>query len=166
MSGRRTRVKGRQRHVADWRYAQRPNRCRSAHPAIYSIGADETFSDTFAAAGIYKYCCSIHPRVTGRWWFDDRRALNRVRLVWPGAASRPRSQGRASRQAVQDSCHETCLVSETSLAFQPGAGVDVSLAPKWAVLDTGRLPRGPRDQRNDHARARRRRHRLQAVTRE
>jgi hypothetical protein len=28
----------------------------------------------------YKYCCSIHPRMTGTWWFDDRRASNRVPL--------------------------------------------------------------------------------------
>ena len=37
----------------------------------------------------------------------------------------------------KDSFHETCLVSETGLAFQSGAGMDVSLASKWAVRIQG-----------------------------
>jgi plastocyanin len=30
------------------------------------LDTDEKFSHTFAAAGIYKYYCSIHPRMTGQ----------------------------------------------------------------------------------------------------
>jgi plastocyanin len=30
------------------------------------LDTDETFSHTFEAAGIYKYYCSIHPRMTGQ----------------------------------------------------------------------------------------------------
>jgi len=30
------------------------------------LDTDETFSFTFAAAGTYKYYCSIHPRMTGQ----------------------------------------------------------------------------------------------------
>jgi plastocyanin len=32
----------------------------------FVLDTDEMFSHTFAAAGTYKYYCSIHPRMTGR----------------------------------------------------------------------------------------------------